>query len=235
MIKDLDPSKIDFSGLKLSYLHIVEQVSVTDRPGSDGMLTFRFFEIWNLVFPDVLTRELLKHAEDKGSDLRAVTEDEIKNEQTNDRIKISESAKSIIYEGQSQKIIVSNLEQKIIRVSCASLVKMKVNVGDNIKYFLLINWERKKEGNISLSPIGGGLKIKNVNILKGYDAVSEKPESLDLRFTMPIARLDKFREWFYLRDALNREISPINEIEEELVLESRLLPESLWKIIKARL
>lgn len=235
MIKDFEPSKIDFSELSLSYLHTIEQVSVTDRPGSFERLTFRLFEIWNLTFPDILTRELLKVANDKESGLRAVTEDEINNEQTADRIKISENAKYIVRESRPKNLISLNFKHKAIRVSCASLVRMKINAEDKIKYFLLINWERKKAGNITLSPIGGGLKIKNINILKDFDAVAEKPESMDLRFTMSIARLDEFREWFYLRDALNREISPINEIKEELVLESKLLSESLWEIMKVHL
>jgi hypothetical protein len=105
-----------------------------------------------------------------------------------------------------------------IRISCASLCRIE-HAG---RFFLLLNANRRARGLYILSPIGGALTLCDRTILDTFDATPETPGSDDLRLSLPVERLDAFREWFY--SGAGRERSPFRELHEELVSEAGLLP-----------
>ncbi len=105
-----------------------------------------------------------------------------------------------------------------IRISCGCLCRIE----HRQRFLLLINANLRTKGVYRLAPVGGALTVDHLDRLAVFDAVPDNPSSLDLRFKMPAARLPAFRDWFI--HSPNRERSPLREIEEELVSESRLLP-----------
>jgi hypothetical protein len=110
------------------------------------------------------------------------------------------------------------MSEQLIRVSCASLCRIE----HQGRYFLLLNRNRRQKGIYILSPIGGALAVDDPSLFASFDATPENRASNDLRMTMPTAALPRFRVWFYRREG--REISPYRELQEELVIESGLLP-----------
>jgi hypothetical protein len=105
-----------------------------------------------------------------------------------------------------------------IRVSCATLCRIE-HLG---KLLLLLNLNRREKGIYRLGPIGGALRLFDLDRLDAFGAVPEDPAQEDLRLTMPPAALPAFRAWFYTGEG--RERSPFRELREELVCESKLLP-----------
>jgi hypothetical protein len=105
-----------------------------------------------------------------------------------------------------------------IRVSCAALCRIE-HLG---KLLLLLNLNRREKGIYRLGPIGGALRLFDLDRLAAFGAVSEDPAQEDLRLTIRPAVLPAFREWFYTGEG--RERSPFRELREELVCESKLLP-----------
>jgi hypothetical protein len=105
-----------------------------------------------------------------------------------------------------------------IRVSCASLCRIE----HQGRYLLLLNSNRRGKGIYILSPIGGALAYYNPARLADFDAIPEDPTGSDLRLSLPLDRLDAFRQWF--ASGHERERSPFRELHEELVTESGLLP-----------
>lgn len=105
-----------------------------------------------------------------------------------------------------------------IRVSCAVLCRITLND----KFLLLLNHNRRGKGIYQLSPIGGALEVYDLDFLAQFDALLEKPDNHDLRFTMPSPMLGTFRQWF--KSGQGRESSPFRELHEELVLETGIMP-----------
>lgn len=105
-----------------------------------------------------------------------------------------------------------------IRVSCGCLCRI-----EHLKrYLLLLNANLRSKNVYRLSPIGGALSVYDPVRLSHFNAVPENAASSDLRLRMPLDSLPLFREWFYTGQ--DREHSPLRELQEELVIESRLLP-----------
>ena len=109
---------------------------------------------------------------------------------------------------------------KMIRVSAAALAKIEF---DNI-FLLSINKDRKEAGNIKYTPFGGVLSYEFSirNFLLDLGAQFERPETHDLRLSLPECNLDKFKEWFYTKS--QRETSPFRELYEEFVEEEKVFP-----------
>lgn len=91
------------------------------------------------------------------------------------------------------------------------------------RYLLLLNANRRQKGLYILSPIGGALNLYDEALYTRLGAIPESSKERDLRMLLPVKRLGEFRAWF--RDGEGRERSPFRELYEELVNESRLLPE----------
>jgi hypothetical protein len=106
-----------------------------------------------------------------------------------------------------------------IRVSCAALCRIE-HVG---RFLLMLNSNRREKGVYVLSPIGGALSLFDPLRLVEFGAIPEDPNSADLRLTMRRTLLPDFRDWFSRGEG--RERSPFRELQEELVVESRLLRE----------
>jgi hypothetical protein len=106
----------------------------------------------------------------------------------------------------------------LIRVSCAALCRIE-HTG---KFLLLLNANRRQKGIYRLGPIGGALRVYDLDGLKRFDAALEEPSQEDLRLTMHHTALPAFHDWFTTGEG--REQSPFRELREELVHESRLLP-----------
>ena len=106
-----------------------------------------------------------------------------------------------------------------IRVSCAALCRIE-HVG---RFLLMLNSKRREKGVYVLSPIGGALSLFDPLRLVEFGAIPEDPKSADLRLTMRRTLLPDFRDWFSRGEG--RERSPFRELQEELVVESRLLRE----------
>lgn len=126
-----------------------------------------------------------------------------------------------------------------IRVSCATLCRI---AHPSLGYFLLVNRNRQQKGLYILSPIGGALEYEDESILARFNAHPEEPAAQELRLMMPVGQLPAFREWFY--SGQGREASPFRELREELVYESKLLPElraedvrftRLWTVERERM
>lgn len=109
-------------------------------------------------------------------------------------------------------------------------------------YLLLLNNNRRQKGIYALSPIGGALELYDAAVLERFGAHLEKPGTMELRLTLPVAQLPDFRAWFYTGEG--REHSPFRELEEELVHETGLLPrlmpediscQRLWTLERERL
>ncbi len=106
-----------------------------------------------------------------------------------------------------------------IRISCAALCRIK----HADQYLLLLNANRREKGLYVLSPIGGALTVHDPAIFARWAMIPEKPGDPDLRGMLPVRHLDQFREWF--NSGAERERSPFRELYEELVTESKLLPD----------
>ncbi len=109
-----------------------------------------------------------------------------------------------------------------VRVSSASFTLIQDSAG---KYALLINKNRAKKGELLLTPIGGAIEgteegLQELQNILGIDP-SAFEKGNDLRFKMPGARANEYREWFL--NGKGRETDPSREVVEELVEESGLL------------
>jgi hypothetical protein len=235
MNKYLFQANCDYSKTELSYIRSVEQASVTDRPGAERKFTFRIFEIWSLSLPGSIIEELVRISRFPDSDLKLVTRREILNGRTDEGVRIADNARHIIADSQVEGIVLKDIEHSEIRVSCASLIQMKTWISEQTQYFLIVNFERKLANNITLAPIGGGLKVVNPASIEQFAARPDQPGSSDLRMTIPVSKLQAFKDWFYSRVETEREISPINELEEELVRESQIIPIEIWRRIREHL
>jgi len=107
----------------------------------------------------------------------------------------------------------------VIRVSCATLCRIE----HHGRFFLIINANRRTKGLYILSPIGGALALFDQSRLAAFGATLNDPDSRDLRLTISRDRLPEFRTWF--KSGEGRERTPFRELREELVIESKLLPE----------
>ena len=67
--------------------------AVTDRPGQEGVLTRRYFEIFNAKFIPELDYLIYLNLQDKDTNLYLASKHEILNEETNKGIKISKVCK----------------------------------------------------------------------------------------------------------------------------------------------
>lgn len=105
-----------------------------------------------------------------------------------------------------------------IRVSCASLCRIE----HQDRFLLLLNMNRRSRGIYVLSPLGGAIRLFDSTRLEEFSAVPEDPAQNDLRVTLPYEMLPAFSDWFYSGEG--RERSPFRELQEELVIESHLLP-----------
>lgn len=105
-----------------------------------------------------------------------------------------------------------------MRISCAALCRIEYHG----KYFLMINRNRKEKGIPNLSPVGGDIEVTNKALFTAMGAILENTTKNDLRMQIDGGRLDEFRKWFLTR--AERETSPFRELQEELVLESGILP-----------
>lgn len=109
-----------------------------------------------------------------------------------------------------------------LRVSCAAFCRIEYEG----QYLFILNRERARRGQWSITPIGGALWHFDPPILREIGAQVENPGAHDLRFCLPDAdgeaHLDAFRGWFYQR--VERETDPFRELREELVEEQGILP-----------
>lgn len=106
-----------------------------------------------------------------------------------------------------------------MRISCLSFARIHNRYGE---LALLLNKGRLKHNKLRiLTPIGGGLEVKDAGrkFLLGRGAEFEKGD--DLRFWIPDAQMEAVKDWFELRR--NRETSVLRELNEELVDETHLL------------
>jgi hypothetical protein len=119
----------------------------------------------------------------------------------------------------------SVLQLPELRVSCACQSRI---IDEQGRYLLLVNRNRKRGGQIILTPIGGGLEVAEsgrieLETLAGITA-ADYERGNDLRFTIQGKNVNILREWFLARR--NREIDSIRETTEELVDESQALEAS---------
>lgn len=106
----------------------------------------------------------------------------------------------------------------LIRISCATLCRIE----HQGRFLLLLNANRRQKGTYQLGPIGGALRLLDLDRLAAFEARPETLGSDDLRLTLPRRQLDAFRAWFATGEG--RERSPFRELHEELVSEAGLLP-----------
>jgi hypothetical protein len=109
-----------------------------------------------------------------------------------------------------------NIPPDSVRVSAAALCWIPIDNG----CLMEIN---PNHGNV-IAPLGGALRYSEcaVNTLAGMGAIEEKPGARELRLYVPRQRLEEFCIWFASR--LDREITPLRELTEELVEEHEVLP-----------
>jgi hypothetical protein len=100
-----------------------------------------------------------------------------------------------------------------IRISCGSLCR----IHSDQRYLFVLNRNRRQKGVYQLSPIGGAIEVDDFKYLSTFQYKLEKPDSHDLRLSLPPDEVPAFREWFYKRK--ERETNPFREIYEELVEE----------------
>jgi hypothetical protein len=115
------------------------------------------------------------------------------------------------------------MTQRMIRISCPNFVVLTEEVDGVKRYALLINKNQldRHEKRV-LTPIGGGIAATSIGLeyLRSIGAVHfEKGD--DLRFQLPVSSVEQFMKWFTKR--VDRECSPIRELEEELVDETGIL------------
>ena len=111
------------------------------------------------------------------------------------------------------------MEESLIRISCASWCRVIIDG----RYLLMLNHNRRQKGVYQLSSIGGALFVDSWDVLAEIDPQPDSPDSNDLRFLTNPSNIPEFRTWFYRRT--QRELTPFREIQEELVEETRALPE----------
>ncbi len=124
------------------------------------------------------------------------------------------------FEKKSPVIEVMHLPE--VRVSSASFIIIQDESG---RYALLINKNRAKKGDLLLAPIGGAIEgtaegLQELQSILGIDSTAFEKGN-DLRFKMPGAKANEYREWFL--SGKGRENDPSREVVEELVDESNLL------------
>ncbi len=109
-----------------------------------------------------------------------------------------------------------------VRVSSASFVRIFDDLG---RYALLVNKNRARKGQLVYTPIGGAIEAtsRGLRELEGLLGVTSSAfeKGNDLRFVMPGAVSNSYREWFL--SGSGRERDPSREIIEELVEEAELL------------
>lgn len=107
-----------------------------------------------------------------------------------------------------------------IRISCACLAQIKIDG----KYLLALNKSSLKKGESIYTPFGGALEYDNSakDFLNSIVLKYER-ETPDLRLFMYKSNLKKFENWFYKKT--QRETSIERELIEELVEETKVLPE----------
>jgi SMODS-associated NUDIX domain len=106
----------------------------------------------------------------------------------------------------------------IKRVTCAALCRIQ---NDTQHFLLALNAFRLRKGIHVLMPLGGALQYNLPTLLDRFGATPENPEEMELRLLMDEATFPEFQTWFYQR--IEREISPLRELQEELVDEIGVL------------
>lgn len=115
----------------------------------------------------------------------------------------------------------SILQESSLRVSCASFARVQDKQG---RYLLLANKNRRKQGKLILTPMGGAIEMTSA----GRDTIKQEllisdtsfEKGNDLRFTMDGKNANALRLWFLTRTG--RETDPRRELREELVDELRI-------------
>ena len=118
-----------------------------------------------------------------------------------------------------------------IRVSCSNLVR--IDLDDRI--VLTPNLDKKGKGIFVYTPVGGVLTVtdKGLEFLKKKLGCEFRLDNGNLRLMMNRDYLPEFEKWFY--GYQDRELSPLRELEEELVDEENIfeaLPESEIEILE---
>lgn len=98
----VDEEKI-FSGLSedkinSEYLITTTEVVVTDKPGQEGRLTKRFFEIYNVTFSEEYKEKIITDLKQSDTHLGLLTEKKILSGMSDSGIEIAPSCKSLIIE-----------------------------------------------------------------------------------------------------------------------------------------
>lgn len=122
-----------------------------------------------------------------------------------------------------------------MRISCAGLVRITDDKG---RFAVLVHHKSSRPGSLSLSPIGGALKIKPEGFSYLQAAVLdwevlELESGNDLRFIIQDNHANAIRDWFQAR--WGRETQPMRELIEELVQETRILTQNDLSNVRFRL
>ncbi len=105
----------------------------------------------------------------------------------------------------------------LIRVSAACIARVEIDDA----FLLGLNKGAVKRGQRVITPLGGAFHVEPAgqSFLQSLGA-SFEGQADDLRFTIDSAELPRFAAWF--RTRIDRETSPLRELEEELVEEYRI-------------
>jgi len=109
-----------------------------------------------------------------------------------------------------------------VRVCSASLIVTEiVDERGDTGYLQVMSLKKFNAGTREFSPLGGALEFhpETEDFLLSIGAKFE--DGNDLRMTLPVGNVDTYQEWFEAREG--RESSPVREIYEELVTETKLL------------
>lgn len=111
---------------------------------------------------------------------------------------------------------IRKFNEDVIRISCASLAQIKIND----KYLLLLNKRRFDRGELTYSPVGGGLEFNDnaISFLSKFTQKFEKGN--DLRLFINRDSYNEFLQWF--KSGKERESGIERELIEELVNEEHL-------------
>jgi len=232
-------------GIEVRRDHVVTYVGKTVRPGQEGKLSVKYFEIFDVVFDEQAQAKIRKAVEESKGRLVLLTREEIIQAHLTRKIgdqsvaigiadnvpavldgfnsltsKDWETLSSALPEGASYGDWRGHIEGiKNVRISAAGLARIKV--GD--QYLLMKYKKDNPDGSWRYIPIGGALGYMGDtrSILESLGASKfegdEKGEK-DLRFALPTEKLEEFESWF--NRSVGREIDPMRELREELVEET---------------
>ena len=89
-------TKLPYSLIQLHYLHTQTQSEITDKPGQEGIMTNRYFEVYDASFERSLQNQIFENLKNKNTHLYLATPEEILAGETQTKIKIASNSTSLI-------------------------------------------------------------------------------------------------------------------------------------------